>query len=101
MAYKIPSTKVKEKKEPKTREVFVVQGNYGQGWEDVTQETSWVGGKNRLKEYNDNEGMYGHRLISRRVPFFKLSIQEEEQNKKEKEDYFKRVLERRKAKNVL
>lgn len=89
MAYKI-KIKKKEKKIPKTREVFVVQGNYGSGWEDVTEETSWYGGKNRLREYRDNVS-YPHRLIRRRVPYFKLSKMDEDNNKEEFNAYLERT----------
>jgi len=56
----------KPKRVPKTKEVFVVQGNYGQGWEDVTEEDNYFEAKKRLKEYNENES-YPHRRITRRV----------------------------------
>jgi|WetSurMetagenome_2_1015567.scaffolds.fasta_scaffold25323_2 hypothetical protein len=54
------------KKIRKTKEVFVIQGNYGQGWEDVTEEEKFSEAKARLKEYNENES-YPHRRITRRV----------------------------------
>jgi len=90
MAYSISGVKEKPKRQPKTREVFVVQGNYGRGWEDVTEETSYWGGRNRLKEYRDNES-YPHRIITRRVPFFELSESDKMSNEKEFESYFKRT----------
>ena len=52
----------------KTRRVFVVQGNYGSRWEDVTEEDVYAEGRARLKEYRENEPQYAHRLITRRVP---------------------------------
>lgn len=45
---------------------FVVQGNYGQGWEDVTSEEKHYEAQERLKEYNDNES-YPHRIVRKRV----------------------------------
>lgn len=95
MAFTVKTPKVK--KQPKTREVFVVQGNYGSGWEDVTEETSWTGGRNRLHEYNENEN-YPHRFITRRVPFFELSENQKKNDSEESEAYFKRTAERRKKK---
>ena len=80
---------------PKTKEVFVVQGHYGYGWEDVTEETTFFGGKNRLKEYNDNERNASHRMIRRRVPFFTTSENDKRQERQESKDYFKRQLERK------
>jgi hypothetical protein len=56
-----------EKKKNKWKDEFVVQGNYGQGWEDVTSEGTHSEARQRLKEYNENETMYGHRLITRKV----------------------------------
>ena len=50
----------------KTKKVFVIQGDYGQGWEDVTEEESYIEAKNRLHEYNENEPQYPHRRIIRR-----------------------------------
>lgn len=46
----------------KTRDVWEVQGNYGQGWECVTSEESRKDAKERLREYRDNEPMYAHRI---------------------------------------
>jgi len=45
----------------------VVQGNYGQGWEDVTADEDTIKAKILLREYNVNERQYPHRLITRRV----------------------------------
>lgn len=45
----------------------VVQGNYGQGWEDVTADEDTIKAKILLREYNENERQYPHRLITRRV----------------------------------
>lgn len=48
----------------KTRDVWVVQGNYGygDGWEDVTAEETYREARQRLKEYRENEPQYPHRL---------------------------------------
>jgi hypothetical protein len=64
-----PTFKVKQAKAKKNKwkDEFVVQGNYGQGWEDVTSEGTHSEARQRLKEYNENETMYGHRLITRKV----------------------------------
>lgn len=47
---------------------FIVQANYGygQGWEDVSSETTPREGRIRLREYDENESA-PHRLITRRV----------------------------------
>ena len=62
MAYKIKNPRPR-----KTKFTFVIQGNYGQGWEDVTEEDKYFEGVQRLKEYNENEPQYPHRKIVRRV----------------------------------
>ena len=64
MAYKIPNT---NNRISKTKMVFVIQGNYGQGWEDVTEEEIFLEARQRLKEYNENEPQYPHRRIRRRI----------------------------------
>ena len=64
MTYAISNPKPKEKT---SKYVIVIQGNYGQGWEDVTEEESYLEGQERLKEYNENEPQYPHRKIVRRV----------------------------------
>lgn len=46
--------------------VSVVQGNYGGGWEDVTEEETRREGLAQLRTYRENEPQYPHRLISRR-----------------------------------
>lgn len=93
MVFGVKTKKVKEKKTPKTREVFVIKGNYGygHGFEDETQETSYWGAKNRLKEYNENMPNVPHRIVRKRVPYFELSENERKQNFKEMEEYDKRV----------
>jgi hypothetical protein len=47
--------------------LYVIQGKYFRIWEDVTTETDLKEAKQRLKEYNENELQYLHRLITRRV----------------------------------
>jgi hypothetical protein len=51
----------------KTKLAFVTQGNYGQGWEDVTEDETYSAGRQMLKDYNSNETQYPHRMIIRRV----------------------------------
>ena len=42
---------------------YAVQGYYGQGWEDLILEDDRKEARARLKEYNENEKMYSHRLV--------------------------------------
>ena len=53
----------------KTRDEFIVQGNYGygDGWEDLTAEDTRAEGRKQLRCYRENEPQYSHRLIVRRV----------------------------------
>lgn len=64
MAFEMTSDKPKKKK---WGYVYVIQGNYGQGWEDVTEEDHVLEAHERLKEYNENEKEYPHRKIVRHV----------------------------------
>lgn len=57
----------KPKKVLKTKIEFAVQGHYGSRWEDVTSEDKRSEARARLKEYNENERQYPHRLITRRI----------------------------------
>lgn len=45
--------------------LYVVQGNYGCGWEDLTQSENYAEARQDLKDYRENEP-YPHRLIHRR-----------------------------------
>lgn len=51
----------------KTRDIYVIQGNYGygHGWEDECSEDSRREARQRLKEYREN-GPGAYRLICRR-----------------------------------
>jgi hypothetical protein len=83
-----------KKKHPKTREVYVVKGNYGNGYEDVSQENTFLKGKIRVKEYRENERNYPHKLITRRVPYFSVTANEKKSDLKEVNNY---LLKQRKA----
>lgn len=51
----------------KTRDEYIIQGNYGAGYEDVTAEDTRQEARERLKEYRQNEPQYAHRMIKRRI----------------------------------
>lgn len=51
---------------PKFITAFIIQGNYGQGWEDETEESTYKDAKAQLKTYRDNS-QYSCRLIRRKV----------------------------------
>lgn len=50
----------------KTITEHIVQGNYGYGWEDLTSEDNEKEGRQRLREYQENDTA-SVRLIKRRV----------------------------------
>lgn len=54
----------------KTKDVYTVEGLYSRriGWELLTQEDEYKDAKLRLKEYNENERNYPHRIKKCRVP---------------------------------
>lgn len=58
---------IKSTYQRKTKEVYVLQGNYGYGWDDILEEDSWLDAKRSLQEYRENESEYPHRVITRRV----------------------------------
>jgi hypothetical protein len=47
--------------------VYMVQGNYGQGWEDLTAHDTYKEAKAEKIDYDKNERNYPHRVITRRV----------------------------------
>jgi hypothetical protein len=51
----------------KTVQVYIVQGHYGQGWEDLTECDSYKEARDDLKAYRDNDPA-PTRLITRRIP---------------------------------
>ena len=63
-----PASSAKSKRAPKTKIIYVVQGNYGygQGWEDVTAEETSKEARDRIREYRENERGVPFRLIRRR-----------------------------------
>lgn len=52
---------------PKTELLYVVQGNYGHGWEDLTASADHKEARDNLRDYRQNEPG-PHRLIKRRCP---------------------------------
>lgn len=52
----------------KTTDTFVLLVNYGQGYEEETEEQTFKEIKERLKEYRENCPEYPCKYIKRRVP---------------------------------
>jgi len=75
--------------EAKTKEIIVLQGNYGYGWDDLCfyESNQWREAKGDLNDYRENERDALHRLIRRRVPTDGASIKEGCGKLNEKSDY--------------
>lgn len=55
---------------------YVVQGDYGVGWEDVTEEETRPEGLARLREYRENSPEFPHRLILRRERVTRVEVEQ-------------------------
>jgi hypothetical protein len=64
------STKIKEARIGRTKEVKVLQGNWGYGWDDLCEYDKYDNGECRadLKAYMENDPTARYRVIFRRVP---------------------------------
>lgn len=53
----------------KTQDIWTIQGKYDRitGWEDLTSEDTYKQARQRLKEYNENESGYPHKIVRQRV----------------------------------
>lgn len=60
------ATETAPKRKNKWITMIVLQGNYGQGWEDLCQSVNWREVHDDLKAYRGNEQGY-YRIIRRRV----------------------------------
>lgn len=50
---------------------YVIQGNYGYGWEDVTIESTREDADQMLGDYDHNEPQFPHRVVVRNEGVFK------------------------------
>ena len=57
----------------KTYDKWIIQGNYGYGWDDENTELTYRDARRSIKEYREN-GSGNYRLVKRRV-----KIQESEE----------------------
>ena len=46
--------------------MYIVQGNYGYGWDDLTYEDTRAEAEEQLRCYDENEPSYPHRVIRRK-----------------------------------
>lgn len=52
----------------KTIDEFRIEGNFGQGWEEVTCEETRAAGRVQLRCYRENDPEHAYRLTVARVP---------------------------------
>lgn len=50
----------------KTKDVYLIMGNYGCGWEELTEGETRKAAIEQLKCYNDNESQYPHQIMKKR-----------------------------------
>lgn len=50
----------------KTKDVYVVMGDYGQGLEELTEEATRKEAREQLRCYNENEPQYFHCIRTKR-----------------------------------
>lgn len=53
--------------EIQSTKMYVVQGDYGQGWEDATGADTREEAESFLRDYRESQPQYSHRLITRPV----------------------------------
>jgi hypothetical protein len=53
-------------KQNKWEYLFVIQGNYGYGWDDLDYHENRKEARDNLKKYRENEPKHQHRIILRR-----------------------------------
>ena len=46
---------------------YVIQNNYGYGWDDLTSEDNMSDARTQLACYRENERSAGHRIVTRRT----------------------------------
>ena len=51
----------------KTRDIYVLLGDYGYGWDEILIESTKKDILARLKEYQENEPNYLHKIKKKRV----------------------------------
>jgi hypothetical protein len=51
----------------KTKDEYILLGNYGMGYEEVVAEDTYKEIRQRLREYIENEPIYSFKLKKRRV----------------------------------
>jgi hypothetical protein len=50
----------------KTKDTYILMANYGQGWDEETEEETFREIKQRLKEYRENAGQYSYTYKKKR-----------------------------------
>lgn len=50
----------------KTKNIYIIIGNYGCGWEEITEEETRKEAVKQLRCYNENEPQYPHNIMKKR-----------------------------------
>ena len=50
----------------KTSDLFIIESDYGYGWEETISSDNRLDARQNLKDYRINQPEYSHRLIKRR-----------------------------------
>ncbi len=51
----------------KTTDIYDIEGDYGQGFECVNTETTWLKAKKSVREYRQNEKGIAFRITKKRI----------------------------------
>lgn len=51
----------------KTRDVYLIMGNYGSGYEEVTEEETMKDARQMLKCYRENVPQHPHKIVVKRI----------------------------------
>lgn len=70
-----------KKTENLDKRIYMVMGNYGQGWETVYSSEDKDDAEARLKEYNENEKEYPHKMMSKGANLFDSKSHKETESK--------------------
>ena len=70
-----------KKTENLDKRIYMVMGNYGQGWETVYSSEDKADAEARLKEYNENEKEYPHKMMSKGANLFDSKSHKETESK--------------------
>lgn len=50
----------------KTKDVYILMGNWGYGWDEILTENTWKDIRTRLKEYRENDNSAAYKIVKKR-----------------------------------